>query len=146
MPVIKKIVALKDNFFLQITIALIAATFLLLLYFFNYPGEKSFFPKCILHELTGLHCPGCGSQRAVYALLHGKILLAMHNNILLVSSIPLVIYSAFAFVWNHFHLNKIRQDFFYSSVFLKIVLVIVILFTVLRNIPRPPFTLLAPVL
>ena len=28
---------------------------------------------CVFHELTGLYCPGCGSGRAVNALMNGKI-------------------------------------------------------------------------
>ncbi|MDE7397749.1 MAG: DUF2752 domain-containing protein, partial [Muribaculum sp.] len=27
------------------------------------------FPKCLFRQLTGLECPGCGSQRAIHALL-----------------------------------------------------------------------------
>lgn len=30
-------------------------------------------PKCLFHSLTGLDCPGCGSQRAIAAALHGRI-------------------------------------------------------------------------
>ena len=26
---------------------------------------------CVLHNLTGYYCPGCGGTRAIYALLHG---------------------------------------------------------------------------
>ena len=40
------------------------------------------FPEftCIFHALTGLYCPGCGGTRSMYALLHGHILLAVHEN------------------------------------------------------------------
>ena len=29
--------------------------------------------QCPFYALTGLYCPGCGSGRAVYALLHGRL-------------------------------------------------------------------------
>ena len=70
--------------------------------------------KCIFHSFTGLDCPGCGSQRAASALLHGKFLQAIDYNILFVFLVPFVIYSAFVFTWNVFSNKKIRQNIFYS--------------------------------
>lgn len=48
------------------------------------------FPRCPFLSLTGLQCPGCGSQRAIHALLHADIAGAWHSNALLVASLPLV--------------------------------------------------------
>ena len=48
------------------------------------------FPACPFHALTGLLCPGCGSQRALHDLLHGLIGEAFRHNALLVISIPLL--------------------------------------------------------
>lgn len=48
-------------------------------------------PKCLFHELTGLECPGCGSQRMLHALLHGNIIEAWHYNALFVAMIPILI-------------------------------------------------------
>lgn len=36
--------------------------------------------KCIFHEVTGLHCTGCGNTRSVKALMSGHILLSIRNN------------------------------------------------------------------
>lgn len=36
--------------------------------------------SCPVYDLTGLYCPGCGGTRSLTALLHGKILLAFHEN------------------------------------------------------------------
>ena len=36
------------------------------------PVQYWFMPKCPFKLLTGLNCPGCGIQRALYAMLHGK--------------------------------------------------------------------------
>ena len=37
-------------------------------------------PLCPVHALTGLSCPGCGSQRALHALLDGEPLKAWGYN------------------------------------------------------------------
>jgi hypothetical protein len=57
------------------------------LYAFS-PAEYSFYPFCLFHEMTGLHCPGCGGTRAAHQLLHGNVLAALRLNALLVVSLP----------------------------------------------------------
>ena len=52
--------------------------------------ESRFFPKCMFLVVTGWQCPGCGSQRAIHALLNGDVGAAWGYNALLVSFIPLV--------------------------------------------------------
>jgi hypothetical protein len=36
------------------------------------PATSNFYPLCAFKLLTGLDCPGCGSTRALHALLHGR--------------------------------------------------------------------------
>ena len=60
--------------------------------YFNYnPVESVLFPKCPFLLLTGLKCPGCGSQRAIHALLHLDLYSAFRHNALLLFSIPYII-------------------------------------------------------
>lgn len=54
------------------------------------PSVNAWFPKCPFFVLTGLKCPGCGSQRAVHSLLHGDVGGAFAYNAMLVLSLPLV--------------------------------------------------------
>ena len=46
-----------------------------------YSGRLSV--PCVFYETTGLYCPGCGSGRAIYALLHGRVREAFFDNMLL---------------------------------------------------------------
>jgi hypothetical protein len=50
---------------------LLVVAVLMTVYYFE-PGAYTFYPECPL--LTWLHvqCPGCGSTRALHALLHGR--------------------------------------------------------------------------
>ncbi len=53
------------------------------------PRGQFFFPRCWLHETTGLLCPGCGSTRALHALLNGEFRAAWRFNPLAVLALPL---------------------------------------------------------
>ncbi|MDR0844815.1 MAG: DUF2752 domain-containing protein [Tannerella sp.] len=78
----------KIILYLCLTIGLIAGS---VIYFRYNPEGSMLFPKCPFLLLTGLKCPGCGSQRAIHALLHLDIGAAFCYNAFLVISIPYVI-------------------------------------------------------
>jgi Protein of unknown function (DUF2752) len=110
-----------------------------ILYFFN-PGTHSFYPVCEFHEMTGLNCPGCGGTRAVYQLLHGHLVRALHDNALFVLSL-----AALAGRGAWFALRKNRSQPatpFLPPWALWTFLVVAIVFTVLRNLPI--FSFLSP--
>ncbi len=101
---------------------------------------RHLFPPCLFHALTGLHCPGCGATRAVYALLHLDLARAIHMNALFVLfGLPILIILA---------LEMILGRLLFSSRIHKLMgfgfLMLTILFSIVRNIPHYPFTLLAP--
>lgn len=55
------------------------------------PESSSWFPKCIFQQLTGIKCPGCGSQRVIHNLLNLNIRQAFEANAFLVLSLPYII-------------------------------------------------------
>jgi len=71
------------------------------IYFSYNPVESFFFPKCPFLALTGLKCPGCGSQRAIHALLHLDIRSAFQYNALLIISIPYIMLLLIAKILPH---------------------------------------------
>lgn len=109
------------------------------LFLFN-PAEHAFYPQCIFHQATGLHCPGCGGLRAVHQLLHGHLLAALRLNGLAVLSLPLFA----GLLWRELAGRRfgIRGRHFLSSRLIWGCFGMVLGFTVLRNFPA--FAFLAP--
>ena len=111
----------------------------------NAGGESCFrfAPPCPFHWLTGLHCPGCGTGRAVYALLHGDIAGAWAMNKLMVVSIPFVLWMLAGSLPPVKQINsRLARVLPPKTVWL--IPAIVVLYWILRNVPYYPFTLLAP--
>ena len=77
----------------------------LVLYYIN-PAQYWFMPKCPFKLITGLSCPGCGIQRAIHALFHGRVEEAINYNYFLVYSGPYA--ASFVFLWL-LPDNKIRE-------------------------------------
>jgi hypothetical protein len=48
-------------------------------------------PLCPFHAATGWWCPLCGGLRAVYALTHGHLSTALHDNLLFVLMSPVLV-------------------------------------------------------
>jgi len=63
---------------------------LVFLYLYN-PQDISLFPRCPFYALTGYKCPGCGTLRAIHALLHLRVADAFKLNPFLLFSIPVVV-------------------------------------------------------
>ena len=112
-------------------IAAIAAVALLTVFRCD-PQHSAWLPKCLFHEATGLFCPGCGNTRALHALLHGHILMSLRYNLLLIPAMLTVL------------LLVMRPRLATKPSIAWSIAVVVIAFAILRNLPWPPFTLLAP--
>ena len=81
------------QYILLSTIIVFVISGLLALYFLYNPSNSSFFPKCLFYKATGLHCPGCGTQRALHNILQGNIFSGFRHNLLLILLIIIFIRS-----------------------------------------------------
>ncbi len=118
---------------------------IIIIYSYFNPAQHSFFIPCPFNYVTGFHCPGCGSQRAVHQLLHLNILEALRLNPLLILSLPLIFLGVGVQIWNYIFETQYRINLFYNNKFIYGYFIVVILYWILRNIPYEPFNLLAPV-
>ena len=72
-------------------VVLFAAVVATVLYRFP-PTAYSFYPLCPIHEYLHVLCPGCGTTRALYALLHGRVAEALRLNPLTIAiALPLAV-------------------------------------------------------
>jgi uncharacterized protein DUF2752 len=108
-------------------------------FFFN-PGTHGFYPVCAFHQLTGLNCPGCGATRALYALLHGNLPLALKDNALFIITGAALTARGAWFAAKYFLQKPAGQ--FISPKMLWAFLVVAAVFSVLRNFPA--FSFLSP--
>ncbi|MFN7953914.1 MAG: DUF2752 domain-containing protein [bacterium] len=101
------------------------------------------YPPCLFHRWTGLLCPGCGTLRALHALLHGNLALAVRDNLLTTLVLPIVAVEL-ASRWSRAIWRWPRVRVGILDRFPRAVAAIVVLFTLLRNVPAEPFSWLAP--
>ena len=125
--------------FMVLGLGIVGITFL---YIFN-PSESNFGVSCLFHSLTGFHCPGCGSSRALHQLLHGHLATAFGLNALMVLSLPFLGYSFLSYIVNPMS-RRALPNIFVPAILIWVLLGGILLFSVLRNIPFYPFSLLAP--
>jgi len=105
-----------------------------------YSGRLSV--PCVLYETTGLYCPGCGSGRAIHALLHGRIREAFfHNPLLFLLGVPAagVLFAEYLrLVFPSLGIKPV----FVSRAVVTACVVLVFGYWIARNIPA--FAILAP--
>lgn len=97
------------------------------------PNEPGHYPSCPVLALTGLFCTGCGTMRAVHALMHADLLGALAMNPLALLLAPLAVASWAAWVrraWTGSPRRWLAPP--WAVVTTGAVLV---LFTVARNVP-----------
>lgn len=104
---------------------------LLCVYLFIDPA-KSFMPRCIMKQLTGLSCPGCGSQRFVHALLNGHVAEAVSYNYFLPFGAVLIGISIWLDATRRSHPERYRKAM--HPMVLTAIIALLILWTAVRNI------------
>jgi hypothetical protein len=104
------------------------------------PNEPGHYPTCPFLAVTGWFCPGCGSLRALHALVHGDLRSALARNPLMVITVP-----ALALWWAAWLVRAVRQRsrrWAAPAWSIWALLVVVLVFAVARNVPGAE--LLAP--
>lgn len=98
-------------------------------------------PVCPTKALLGIDCPGCGSMRMLYSLMHGEPLAAVRFNALGLLALALLVWAYLAWVYGRVAGRRIRswQHHRWSAV---VTLSLVLAWFVLRNLPFPPFSAL----
>ena len=120
---------------------LLAAVAGLVLFCFD-PRQYHFYPICFLHRITGLLCPGCGALRALHQLLHGHLAAAFRFNPMLVLSLPLLFWLGATYGLRR--ATNPPASLALRPLWLWLILTVVLVVSVLRNLPGAPFALLRP--
>ena len=107
------------------------------------PAKAGFFPICPLYTLTGFACPGCGLTRGFHALFHGDLVTALDYNALIPVFVLAVLFLAVSLISISVR-GKGLVRLSASPAFLVGMLVVLLTFGVLRNLPVYPFTVLYP--
>ncbi len=119
----------------QLTTVLLMLAVTGVLFFFN-PAQNGFYPRCMMKATTGLDCPGCGALRSTHQLLNGNFSAAFGLNPLLILLIPVIGVALLNYL-----LKQQGRTPLYSSRFSRVclwsLLVVVLAFTILRNLPFP---------
>jgi hypothetical protein len=107
------------------------------------PATSRIFPPCPIRYLTGLYCPGCGSLRAMHALLHGELARAWAMNPLMIVMLPFVTYGLVSAALLELR-GKGLPEAMLPAKWIRAFCLVVVLYAVARNLPLYPFDLLAP--
>ncbi len=106
------------------------------------PFNSPLLPPCIFHAMTGLYCPGCGSTRALYCLIHGDLGAAFRFNPLLLISLPFFAYAIGAPLAEHYlGLRRLRIELKASASWG--ILITILVYSVLRNLPIEHLSIVA---
>ena len=111
------------------------------------PSRHAVYPQCLLHNATGIYCAGCGATRAMYALLHGRVIEALHDNALFVAALPLLLYVVGIYALAAWQANAWPQIPVDTNKLTRrsVAIVLVLIgFMVVRNLPGWPFEWLRP--
>lgn len=108
-------------------LAIVAAA----IYAFNPVDGPIPYPRCWIKLLTGYDCPGCGSARALHALLHGRISEAWGYNPAIFVVLPLVGATLAA---EHPRCRHLRR-WLLSPASVAIIITLTLAWTLLRNLP-----------
>ena len=107
------------------------------LYIFE-PGRTGFFPVCLFRLFTGLTCPGCGTTRALHAIMHGHLETAFMLNPMLLLASPFLIYAFLRYSVTVMRGGVLRRNVV-PAPYLYALFFVLLGFWIFRNTPFYPF-------
>lgn len=124
---------MKNYKFWQKAAVIICPLLLAVLIYYSavFAARNFTFPPCLLYELFGIYCPGCGMTRAVIALLQGDVLLSLRQNAFIVLGLIIL-----AIIYIGFVLKVLGIKIMPCKIKVKIIYILLILsaaYAVLRN-------------
>lgn len=96
-------------------------------------------PVCPTKALLGIDCPGCGSLRMLYSLMHGDLLAAARFNALGLVAVALLVWAFAAWTYGRLTGRRIRT-WQHQRWAAAVTLGLTVAWFVVRNIPFPPFS------
>ncbi|MGH3947607.1 MAG: DUF2752 domain-containing protein [Pseudonocardiaceae bacterium] len=105
------------------------------------PSERAVFIPCPFRLLTGVDCPLCGGLRMMHSVLHVDLAAAADYNVVALAALP-----AITFFWVRWMVRRLRERSAAGGVAPQWVpvamAVLLIAWTLVRNLPLEPFTIL----
>lgn len=103
------------------------------------PGEPGHYPLCPLKAVTGLDCPACGGLRSVHALTHGDLGGALNQNLAVVLLLPVAVVLWVGWLRRAGASGAPAERTTRWRTAPYVLLVALLVFTVVRNLPFVPF-------
>src|SRR5581483_7474333 len=98
-------------------------------------------PVCPTKALLGIDCPGCGSLRMLYSLMHGDLPAAARFNALGLAAVALLVWAYASWTYGRLVGRRIRS-WQHRRWAAAVTLSLVLVWFVVRNIPVAPFNAL----
>lgn len=102
--------------------------------FFINPLSNPIAPKCPVLLITGLKCPGCGTQQAIHQLLHGNFFEAFKCNHLIFFLVPLILLLTYFEYFNGKSFFPNLYRFINNRFSILILFSSILLYTIIRNL------------
>lgn len=124
-----------------IGVAVLATAAMITLRYVDPTRPDSALPACPFLSITGLYCPGCGSTRSLHALGHFDVATALAMNPLLVIVLPVLAVLVLNTATARAKLPGLPGRLIADP---RVWLWLLVSYWILRNLPWPPFSWLAP--
>ena len=98
-------------------------------------------PTCPTKALLGIDCPGCGSLRMLYSLMHGNVLAAVRFNALGLVALVLLVWAYLAWTYGRV-VGRRFGSWQHNRWAAMVTLSLVLCWFVVRNLPFAPFSAL----